>query len=87
MMTVRQMVLSTLQNASKGATLTQMSKKAKTTEATVAARIAELRSTGYAIYARRNMNNENVYTLDSNTPSKRTAQMYRSNGSSAFFAS
>ena len=82
-MTKFEIVMNALQSKKTGFTLSQLASKARTTPGTVSARIAEMRSMGYAIQGTSRSGTQ-VYTLASSTRSKSVANAYAKNGVKAF---
>lgn len=85
-MTKFELVFNALQSSRSGLTLSQLASKAKTTPATVSARIAEMRGMGYSVI--NNLNNKRngsmTYTLTSPSRSKSVAKTYMRSGATAF---
>lgn len=86
-MSKSEIIMNALRSNDNGISIVKLTKMAKTTRATVSARIAEMRGQGYNILARRGSDNSNIYMLESSSRSKRVASIYRQKGATAFFAS
>lgn len=81
-MSIQSSVLKTLQSG-RQFTASQLAGLFKTTESTVAARISDLRSEGYAIYSNVSKNGKKAYRLG--TPSRKmVAAAFAAAGSSVF---
>lgn len=81
-MSMQTKIVNTL-SGGKQFTASQLATLFKTTEATVAARVSELRSQGYSIYSNKAKNGRTAYRLG--TPSRRmVAAAFASAGSSVF---